>query len=93
MDGNSEQVRRRSRSLYSFTMVAADGLREHRTFCKWYVVLGTGARRGVPARRRRSHTRLNTKLESHGLEPMTSLAKDFSDGVKLIQVGSSCEPC
>ncbi|KAL1405125.1 alpha-actinin [Vanrija albida] len=31
-------------------------------------------------------SRLNTKLESHGLEPMTSLGKDFSDGVKLIQL-------
>ncbi|KAL7423718.1 alpha-actinin [Cryptotrichosporon argae] len=28
---------------------------------------------------------LNTKLQSQGLEPMTSLVKDFSDGVKLIQ--------
>jgi hypothetical protein len=32
-------------------------------------------------------SRLNTKLESRGLEPMSSLGKDFSDGVKLIQVG------
>ncbi|RSH86253.1 uncharacterized protein EHS24_004491 [Apiotrichum porosum] len=29
---------------------------------------------------------LNTKLESRGFEPMTSLAKDFADGVKLIQL-------
>ncbi|BEI86984.1 hypothetical protein CcaverHIS002_0703300 [Cutaneotrichosporon cavernicola] len=28
---------------------------------------------------------LNTKLEARGFEPMTSLEKDFSDGVKLIQ--------
>lgn len=33
-----------------------------------------------------ANTRLNTKLEASGYEPMTSLAKDFSDGVKLIQV-------
>ncbi|BEI94756.1 uncharacterized protein CcaverHIS019_0703370 [Cutaneotrichosporon cavernicola] len=29
---------------------------------------------------------LNTKLEARGFEPMTSLEKDFSDGVKLIQL-------
>ncbi|KZT56334.1 hypothetical protein CALCODRAFT_524325 [Calocera cornea HHB12733] len=29
---------------------------------------------------------LNTKLESHGYPPMTSLVKDLSDGVKLIQL-------
>jgi hypothetical protein len=33
--------------------------------------------------------RLNTKLESQRLEPMTDLVKDFSDGVKLIQVSAS----
>lgn len=30
--------------------------------------------------------RLNTKLESQGLDPMTDLVNDFSTGVKLIQV-------
>lgn len=30
--------------------------------------------------------RLNTKLEGQGLDPMTDLVKDFSNGVKLIQV-------
>ena len=30
--------------------------------------------------------RLNTKLESKGYDPMTSLVKDLSDGVKLIQL-------
>jgi hypothetical protein len=30
--------------------------------------------------------RLNTKLESKDLEPMTDLVKDFSNGVKLIEV-------
>ena len=30
--------------------------------------------------------RLNTKLESKGLEPMTDLVRDFANGVKLIQV-------
>lgn len=29
---------------------------------------------------------LNTKLEAHGYEPMNSLYKDLSDGVKLIQL-------
>lgn len=33
------------------------------------------------------HTcRLNTKLEAKDLEPMTDLVKDFSSGVKLIEV-------
>lgn len=31
-------------------------------------------------------TRLNAKLEAADLEPMTDLVKDFSNGVKLIQV-------
>ena len=39
--------------------------------------------------------RLNTKLEGQKLEPMTDLVKDFSNGVKLIQVSllvpSKCE--
>lgn len=30
--------------------------------------------------------RLNTKLEGQKLEPMTDLVRDFSSGVKLIQV-------
>jgi hypothetical protein len=30
--------------------------------------------------------RLNTKLESNGLEPMMSLVEDLSDGVRLIQL-------
>ncbi|ELU38277.1 calponin-like domain-containing protein [Rhizoctonia solani AG-1 IA] len=30
--------------------------------------------------------RLNTKLESHSYPPMTSLVRDLSDGVKLIQI-------
>lgn len=38
-------------------------------------------------RRRRALTeRLNVKLEMKGVEPMKDLVKDFSDGVKLIQV-------
>jgi len=32
------------------------------------------------------NTRLNTKLESNGYAPMSSLIKDLSDGVKLIQL-------
>lgn len=35
--------------------------------------------------------RLNTKLESQGLVPMTDLVKDFSDGVKLIQVSTNLD--
>ena len=39
--------------------------------------------------------RLNTKLEGQKLEQMTDLVKDFSNGVKLIQVSllvpSKCE--
>jgi len=30
--------------------------------------------------------RLNVKLEMKGVEPMQDLVKDFSDGVKLIQL-------
>lgn len=30
--------------------------------------------------------RLNTKLESQGYQPMSSLVKDLSDGVRLIQL-------
>lgn len=33
-------------------------------------------------------SRLNTKLEAADLEPMTDLVKDFSSGVKLIEVCS-----
>ena len=33
--------------------------------------------------------RLNTKLESNGYPPMTSLVKDLSDGVRLIQLMAS----
>ncbi len=31
-------------------------------------------------------SRLNTKLEANGYPPMTSLVKDLSDGVRLIQL-------
>lgn len=30
--------------------------------------------------------RLNSKLDTRGIPPMTSLAKDLSDGVRLIQL-------
>jgi hypothetical protein len=30
--------------------------------------------------------RLNTKLEANGYPPMSSLVKDLSDGVRLIQL-------
>jgi hypothetical protein len=32
---------------------------------------------------------LNSKLETKGIPPMTSLASDLSDGVKLIQVSQA----
>lgn len=31
-------------------------------------------------------SRLNAKLEAHNYPPMTSLVRDLSDGVKLIQI-------
>ena len=56
---------------------------QERTFCKWYLpklyfihILGSFS----------LLLRLNTKLEANGYEPMTSLVKDMSDGVKLIQL-------
>ena len=33
-----------------------------------------------------SHARLNTKLEANGYPPMSSLVRDLSDGVRLIQL-------
>ena len=36
-------------------------------------------------------TRLNTKLEAADLEPMTDLVKDFSSGVKLIEVSFTAQ--
>ncbi len=55
---------------------------QEKTFCKWYVFcrdIGEGKLRPPVFR-------LNTKLESNGYSPMTSLVKDLSDGVKLIQL-------
>lgn len=34
---------------------------------------------------------LNSKLETKGIPPMTSLATDLSDGVKLIQVSQAAQ--
>jgi hypothetical protein len=34
--------------------------------------------------------RLNTKLEANGYPPMSSLVKDLSDGVRLIQLMVCC---
>jgi hypothetical protein len=53
---------------------------QERTFCKWSTFLGSFTRISLTS------NRLNTKLEAHGYEPMTSLVKDFRDGVKLIQL-------
>lgn len=39
-----------------------------------------------PEENKTNQIRLNTKLESQGLTPMTDLVKDFSNGVKLIEV-------
>lgn len=36
--------------------------------------------------------RLNSKLETRGIPPMTSLATDLSDGVRLIQVSTGVLP-
>lgn len=33
-----------------------------------------------------NYSRLNTKLDAHNYPPMTSLVKDLSDGVRLIQL-------
>lgn len=50
--------------------------------------LGHSADGASPKRSRggTDQARLNTKLESQGLTPMTDLVKDFSNGVKLIEV-------
>jgi hypothetical protein len=54
---------------------------QERTFCKWsaksYLRLTAFAN---------CICRLNTKLESAGHPPMTSLVQDLSDGVRLIQL-------
>ena len=55
-----------------------------RTFCRWYVALAE--RRSDELMRR-----LNVKLEMKGVEPMQDLVKDFSNGVKLIQLLVSSE--
>lgn len=57
---------------------------QERTFCKWYVILQPQALwlmiDLLPC------PRLNTKLEMNGYPAMTSLVKDLSDGVRLIQL-------
>lgn len=53
---------------------------QERTFCKWYVYVH---RIDILTDR---CLRLNTKLDSHGYPPMTSLVRDLSDGVRLIQL-------
>lgn len=40
----------------------------------------------ISLRRSSGTNRLNTKLEANGYPPMTSLVKDLSDGVRLIQL-------
>ena len=55
---------------------------QERTFCKWSLTspfTSTFHPNVAPIR-------LNTKLESQGYQPMTSLVKDLSDGVRLIQL-------
>lgn len=54
---------------------------QERTFCKWSLCCRCHARPFTD----RDH-RLNTKLEANGYPPMTSLVKDLSDGVRLIQL-------
>ncbi|KAF7298852.1 putative actin cross-linking [Mycena indigotica] len=54
---------------------------QERTFCKWYRNnLSSSDTFRLP------HRRLNTKLEMAGYPPMTSLVRDLSDGVRLIQL-------
>lgn len=55
-----------------------------KTFRNWYATSHI-----VPLLATRSNSclfRLNQKLESRNIPPMTNLAKDFSDGVRLIQL-------
>lgn len=59
-------------------MATPDEIQE-KTFCKWLgfhhiLVLVS------------DHYRLNAKLEANGYPPMSSLATDLSDGVRLIQL-------
>jgi len=54
----------------------------YRTFCRWLVDHSVATAQGGV----NMGYRLNSKLESENLEPMTDLVKDFSTGVKLIQV-------
>ena len=60
---------------------------QERTFCKWSLIsdLFTFTSRSDITPHFNS-VRLNTKLESQGYQPMTSLVKDLSDGVRLIQL-------
>ena len=54
---------------------------QERTFCKWFAMSYD-----IPSVISDHLCRLNTKLESAGYPPMTSLVKDLSDGVRLIQL-------
>ncbi|OJT14686.1 hypothetical protein TRAPUB_8739 [Trametes pubescens] len=54
---------------------------QERTFCKWCTSTKYRVLAGVS-----SPYRLNTKLEANGHPPMSSLVKDLSDGVRLIQL-------
>ena len=57
---------------------------QERTFCKWYRIRLRPCHLCVVLRP--SLARLNTKLEANGYPPMTSLVRDLSDGVRLIQL-------
>ena len=59
---------------------------QERTFCKWFVYS-----RSLKFLLFQSWCRLNTKLESNGYPPMSSLVKDLSDGVRLIQLMVSAQ--
>lgn len=57
---------------------------QERTFCKWCVSSpGRNLEHFSPILH---SSRLNTKLEVNGYPPMSSLVKDLSDGVRLIQL-------
>ena len=55
---------------------------QERTFCKWCVCRVARQRKTLV----NTDYRLNTKLEANGYPTMSSLVKDLSDGVRLIQL-------
>lgn len=56
---------------------------QEKTFCKWFGDTEYFLCRNAFTKVK---YRLNTKLEANGYPPMSSLVKDLSDGVRLIQL-------